>query len=435
MSAIARPALILPRVKPRAERRTPHLLSVVAICWLLGEVCITSPAHSALSLGGIDLIVAAKGAARVLAFLVFSHMILRTHMQQRATAVLLRCTPLIVFGLWTLATCLWSPIKTISIGHATETVMLVLLAIAIGIVYRGERDLEYLLRNIVLMISGLMLVMILLNWDLIRAGQRPANYIQPNNLAGIASVGLLVLLLSRFFWNWSWTRKLLWPCGLICGSILLVAQSRSCLIVTALIAVPLLWSMQKRKIVVFAAAAVGIIAAVLPYSQTVSKLPAAVSSYVMRGQGVADAYTVSGRTEVWNIGIKSFLESPLFGHGYYSMTSTGKMYVWGAERWQTAHNIYLHVLTGTGVIGFFLLMWALFNVLRPMIAYARRRGPQRRVAIFVLLLTAWYLALGCFELSFAGPVDPEVVLFFMILGISAGFIANERERHARTSST
>src|SRR5260370_15174341 len=119
MSAIARPALILPRVKPRAERRTPYLLPVIAICWLLSEVCITSPDHSPLSLGGIDLIVAAKGAARVLAFLVFSYMILRTHMQRRATAVLLRCTPLIVFGLWTLATCMWSPIKTISIGHAT----------------------------------------------------------------------------------------------------------------------------------------------------------------------------------------------------------------------------------------------------------------------------------------------------------------------------
>src|SRR5260370_11025996 len=193
--------------------------------------------------------------------------------------------------------------------------------------------------------------------------------------------------------------------------------------------------MQKRKIVVLAAAAVGIIAALLPYSQAVSKLPATVSSYVMRGQGAADAFTVSGRTEVWDIAIKSFLESPLFGHGYYSMTSTGKMYVWGAERWQTAHNIYLHVLTGTGVIGFFLLVWALIYVLRPMIAYARRRGPERRVAIFVLLLAAWYLALGCFELSFSGPVDPEVVLFFIILGISAGFIANERERNARTRST
>jgi O-antigen ligase len=98
------------------------------------------------------------------------------------------------------------------------------------------------------------------------------------------------------------------------------------------------------------------------------------------------------------------------------------MYVWGAERWQTAHNTYLHVLTGTGLMGFFLMAWALLQMLHPMIAYARQEGPRRKLAIFVLLLAVWYLALGCFELSFAGPVDPEVVLFFCTLGIAAGLV-------------
>jgi O-antigen ligase len=432
MNAIAKPALILPSVKLRAERRTQYLLPVVAICWFLSEVCLTNPGHPALNLGNIDMLAVAKGVARITGLVFFSHMILRTHTQRRVTAVLLRCTPLIVFGLWTLATCLWSPIKTISVGHATEMVMLALLSIAIGIVYRGERDLEYILRNIVLMVSGLMAIIIVFNWDMIASGQRPTNYMQPNNMAGIASIGLLTLLLSRFFWNWAWTRKLMWPCGLICGFVVFVAQSRSCLIVTALIAVPLLWKMQKKKLVIVMAAAIGIVAALLPYSQTLSKFPAAVTSYVMRGQTAEDAYTVSGRTEVWDIAVKSFFESPLFGHGYYSMTSTGKMYVWGAERWQTAHNIYLHVLTGTGLLGFVLLLWALIFVLRPMIGYARRRGPERRVAVFVLVLAAWYMALGFFELSFTGPVDPEVVLFFTLLGISAGFVANEKERNACT---
>src|ERR1039457_1452144 len=349
MSTIAKPAFILPYVERRVERRTPYLLPVVAICWFLSEVCLTNPGHPALNLGNIDMLAVAKGASRITALMIFGHMILRTHTQPRVTAILLRCTPLIVFGLWTLATCLWSPIKTISIGHASETVMLSMLAIAVGIVYRGERDLEYLLRNLVLMVSGVMLIIFLFNWDMIGTGQRPTNYMQPNNTAGIASIGLLTLLLSRFFWNWTWTRKLMWPCGLLCGFMVFVAQSRSCLIVTALIAVPLLWKMQKRALVVAGAAAIGIIAALLPYSQWISKLPDAVSSYVMRGQKVEDAYTVSGRTEVWDIAIKSFRESPLFGHGYYSMTNTGKMYVWGAERWQTAHNVYLHVLTGTGL--------------------------------------------------------------------------------------
>ena len=430
MRPFAQPALILPapQTDRPQERRTQFLLPVIFTCWFLSEACLQSPGHPSLNIGPVDTIAVAKGLSRLCALLVFVHMILQKHADRRVCTILLRCTPLLVFGLWTLATCLWSPIKAISFGHASEAVILGLLSVAAGIVCRGERDLEYMLRNVVLMVSVLMVIMFIFNYDTIGTGQRPMNYMQPNNLAATASIGLLTLLLSRFFWNWKWTRTLMLPCGLICGFMLLVAQSRSCLIVTALVAIPVVWSMYKRNLVIAFAAVAGVGAAALPYSQTVSRLPQAVTSYLMRGQTAADAYTVSGRTEVWDIAIKSFVEEPLFGHGYYSMTNTGKMYVWGAERWQTAHNVYLHVLTGTGIIGLFLLLWALVHVMRPMIGYLRAHGPERRVAIFVLLMAVWYLALGCFELSFTGPVDPEVVLFFMILGISAGFAANVRER-------
>jgi O-antigen ligase len=107
------------------------------------------------------------------------------------------------------------------------------------------------------------------------------------------------------------------------------------------------------------------------------------------------------------------------------------MYVWGAQRWQTAHNIYLHVLSGTGLMGFFLLAWALFFVLSPLARCLKAGTHVRRVALFVFLLVAWYLALGFFELSFGGPIDPEVVLFFLILGVAAGEIATQQTRAAR----
>jgi O-antigen ligase len=220
----------------------------------------------------------------------------------------------------------------------------------------------------------------------------------------------------------------MWPSGLICGLTVFIAQSRSCLIVTSIIALPVLWAMYKKHLVLFGLIVAGFVAAFLPYSDSISKAPDAVMSYIMRGQSAEDAYTVSGRTEVWDIAVKAFWEAPLFGHGYYSMTSTGTMYVWGAERWQTAHNTYLHVLTGTGVMGYALLIWALLYILQPAWIYVRRPGPERKLAVFILLLVAWYMCLGCFELSFAGPVDPEVVLFFIVLGLSAGLGAHARTR-------
>jgi O-antigen ligase len=415
------------------EAISSYLSTLLVLCWLLSEVSFSLPGRSAaLDVGGLDALAFTKLAIRLLSITVLGMIILRTHTFPRATVVLYRCAPLFLFAAWTVSTCLWSGIKSVSVGHALECVMLALLAIATGIVCRTERDLEITLCNVVLMASVLMLAMLVMNADLIAAGLRPAKYMQPNNMGGIAACGLITVLASRQLWGWRWTHKLLWPAGLICGAAIIAAHSRSVLIVTSFAVLPLMWSLGRRNFPIVVIAVMGLLAAGWPYWQAVSDLPQSVENYLMRGQTVGDAYTVSGRTEVWDIAIQSFLESPLFGHGYYSMTSTGTMYVWGAQRWQTAHNIYLHVLTGTGLMGFCLLAWALCFVLGPLARHLAAGTRVRKVARFVFLLVAWYLALGFFELSFGGPIDPEVVLFFLILGIAAGQIATEQTRGARS---
>jgi O-antigen ligase len=420
------------RTAKAREGISSYLTALLVLCWLLSEVSFSLPGRSAaLDVGGLDALALGKLAIRLLSIMTLSVIILQTHTLPRATVVLYRCAPLLAFAAWTVATCLWSGIKSVSLGHALECVMLTQLTIVTGIVCRTERDLEITLCNVVLMASALMLAMLVMNADLIVTGLRPAKYMQPNNMAGVAACGLNTVLASRLLWSWRWTHKLLWPTGLICGAAIIAARSRSVLIVTSLAVLPLLWSLRRKHLPVAAVAVVGVLAAAWPYSQAVSHLPQSVETYLMRGQTAEDAYTISGRTEVWDIAFKSFLESPLFGHGYFSMTSTGTMYVWGAQRWQTAHNIYLHVLTGTGLMGFLLLALGLFFVLGPLARYLNARTHVRRVALLVFLLIGWYLALGFFELSFGGPIDPEVVLFFLILGIAAGQIATEETRAAK----
>jgi O-antigen ligase len=419
------------RAKAR-EGISSHLKVLLLLCWLLAEISFSQPGRSAaLDVGGLDALALAKLAIRLMTIAALSVIILRTHTLPRATVMLYRCAPLLIFAAWTVTTCLWSGLKTVSLGHALECVMLALLTIVTGIVCRTEHDLEIVLCNVVLMTSALMLAMLVMNADLIARGLRPSKYMQPNNMAGVAACGLITLLASRLLWGWRWTYKLLWPAALIFAAVVITARSRSVLIVTSLAVFPLLWRLGRKTIPVIVVAVMGLLAAAWPYSQTISNLPQSAESYLMRGQTMEDAYTVSGRTEVWDIAIKSFLESPLFGHGYYLMTSTGTMYVWGAQRWQTAHNIYLHVLSGTGLMGFFLLAWALFFVLSPLARCLKAGTHVQRVALFVFLLVAWYLALGFFELSFGGPIDPEVVLFFLILGVAAGEIATQQTRAAR----
>lgn len=428
MSCYPTTAPIVLRQAPTAVcvRLSRHVILLLVICWLLSETSFSLPGRSAvLELSGLDALAVIKLLVRIASLAALSWVLLLEHMSARGSAVLRRCLPLLVFAAWTIATSLWSPIRAITVSHAVEALMLALLSIVTGIACRTGHDLEVILCNVVLMASVLLFGVLVMNADLIAHGARLSNYMQPNNAAGIAGCSLITLLVSRMFWRWRWTDKLLWPAGLILGTALFAAQSRSVLIVTSLVVLPLLWSMRAGNLAVVAAAAAGFLALAWPYSQTISHLPQSIESYLMRGQQIEDALTVSGRTELWDIAIPSFLEAPLFGHGYFSMTNTGRMFVWGAERWQTAHNVYLHVLTGTGLMGFFLLAWALFSVLTPLSNNLRKRGPTRKFALLVFLLVAWYLTLGFFELSFAGPVDSEVVLFF-VLGIAAGQTASEQ---------
>src|SRR5260370_1082101 len=123
---------------------------------------------------------------------------------------------------------------TATLGHAFETLMLVMLAAVVGIVCAGEAQLSVILRTFVL-ISGVLLTALLgLNANFILQGSRPTNYLQPNNMASIAAVAMIILLASRTLWNWRWAQALFLPGMLLFNASLFAARSRSCLLVIAL---------------------------------------------------------------------------------------------------------------------------------------------------------------------------------------------------------
>ena len=121
---------------------------------------------------------------------------------------------------------------------------------------------------------------------------------------------------------------------------------------------------------------------------------------------------------MWSIAWKSFQDSPIFGHGYYVMTSTGLFEVWGKLQWQTAHNAFLHVLTGLGLMGVAFLVWAFASAIGP--CFQALKDGSRKVEFLIVAMFVWYCGMGMAELSFFGPVDTAVVLFFVLLGIAAG---------------
>ena len=413
-------------VHPPAQATWPRPFVIVAratdtefqfllfACLLLLPTALSFPGRGGpLDLGAFDSVAILKATLRGSAFVLLGLLALRLNSNARMLPVLRRIAPLALFAAWCGISFLWSPLMTVSLGHAMELVTMVLLVICAGILVDSEEKLKTLFCHLFLALFSLAALTLILEAPMIIAGERPTGYLHPNALGSISATALFLLLACRVLWNWHWTRVLVLPGVTVCLAAIFFARSRSSFLVAIVLAI-LFWICRGRALLVTALFVGGALMAFVPYVTTVANLPDTAENYLLRGQTQDDLMGASGRDELWALALTSFRESPLLGHGYYMLSSSGTMYVWQKQQYQTAHNLGLHVLTGTGTIGALLFLWG-FGV-----AFAPIVGARREKLMFLtLLLSAWFLLVGCFELSILGPVDPASVAFFAILGAAA----------------
>jgi O-antigen ligase len=76
-----------------------------------------------------------------------------------------------------------------------------------------------------------------------------------------------------------------------------------------------------------------------------------VMTYLERGGGKKGLYTMTGRTEAWDLGWQAFKEAPLFGRGQWADRLLDVGHV---------HNTLIQALLNGGIVGFipYLLSWA-----------------------------------------------------------------------------
>ena len=403
----------------QAAQRRRDLNIFLAVCWALSITGITMPGREApLSLGALDPVALIKLATRGIAFVSFTVLLLRYNRNTSAPAVMRRVFPLLLFAAWAVASILWSPMQTVTIGHAFELIVLTMLTAVAAFLSTDEHDYERIFFHLTLIATIMSLLLVLLNISPILSGMRPRDYMHPNDMAKNAGAGLIMFTCCYLLWHWKWTRTILLPAVGSTALLVFAARSRTASVLTPVAMLLICFCFRKSKTVFALCLAGGLFALVLPYSLTAEHIPEAIQGYMMRGQSTQELTELSGRTEMWTIAWQSFKDSPLFGHGYYIMTKTGFFEVWGRLQWQTAHNAFLHVITGLGLMGTGFLLWALIAALRP--SFCALKDRTKKVEFVALAMVVWYCAMGMFELSFFGPVDTSVVIFFVLLGISAG---------------
>lgn len=412
-STVAWPfSLAMPAPEDRSSSTAFRILLVA--CWCMSATCWSVARASSAELGAFDAAAILKTALRGTALVLVITLLFRLNFHPRAVPVLRRLMPFAMFAVWATLSVSWSPMKIVTLGHALEAVTLVAIALCAGILVNSEWRRSTLCLNLLLPLLLAVGFVLCAEFRTILNGQRPIAFMHPNSLGGLSVSALLLLLACHLFWSWPWTARLIVPGSAICVIGIYAARSRSALLGALIVGTALVWMARHRVLIFMVLAIAGTVLALTPYARPIERIPHNVQSYVLRGQTSEDLAGASGRDELWARALESFRESPILGNGYFMISPSGTLYVWLKTQYQTAHNLYLHVLTGTGMVGMALFLWAATAAIGPCMGRLKRR--RAAADVLFLSLTAWFALVGFFELSILGPVDPAGVLFFATLG-------------------
>ena len=404
--------------------------AAILLIWLL---CLSaySPAGRAgpLGLEQLDWIADMKVAVRALAVLVLGATFVRLPRVSAKWQTVWCLTPFGLYAVWAAVSTVWSPLEAVSLGHAGDLFVLLLLAAVAGVACTNDRKMSLILLHLAVAMFLVSVLSILLSQVGLGNGfgewtgeTQPRSFMHPNLAAQSAGGALTIVLAGYLIWRWTWARKMLVPAIVGAAYVLYFAHSRTAIAITLLGVAGVLFVSGHRKFLL----AVSVVCIVLvalymaldPYGTLTERAAGDVMGYTMRGQTGQQFASASGRAEMWQIGIESFRMSPMIGHGNWIMTPSGMAFVWGEYQWETLHNMILHVLAGTGLIGGLLFLWAVvrpFNVIRKGL---KRISPDRATAGFAMLVLVWFLVLGLYELSFLGPVSPVSVFYFVTIGLA-----------------
>ncbi|MEO2020059.1 MAG: O-antigen ligase family protein [Fuerstiella sp.] len=429
-------ALAFPISAAQTRRHSPLWLPV-AVAWVLMALTfsINNEVPGGASLNA--LLSAVKYGVRLLAIPILASICICQCRTRRSLSGLGVYVPFCCFVGWAILSTAWSPLKTISFSQAGSLLALCLLSCTFALVCRTHQDTAALMRALctaLLAISSVLLLLKVCVPPLAVMARNGTGLFHATNSACTAALGLILLIVSHVLWPSAWTRRLLLPAIPIHVLVLFLSANRLSVALTLLI-VGILFVRHippfHALLVVFCGCVAGVLyLAVDPGFETVHASQNAMTSYASRGQTIDDLSAFSGREEMWEAMWQSFLNSPWIGHGYFVTSRTGEIEVWYQEGNWTAHNMLLQVLVSTGIVGITLFVGGI----SALIAVAFRRNAFRSetqgIPKLLFITVFWIFCWGLLNESIMGPVQPESVVFFSILGmaIGRGFAASNAPR-------
>ena len=409
---------------------SPRLALWVTLgCACLLMLATFSPAErdDAVAAGSLDVTALAMLAVRGLVLAVLLLTFFQAGDRLKRAGVIRCLLPLGCFVLWAVGSTLWSPLQNVTLGQSGGLLMLFVLAAVVAILCNDENDTARIIRSLSIGLLAVCILLLAIRFYNPASGaisREAAGVMHSTNASASASLGLVVLVAARLLWGWKWTRVLIAPGTLIFAVVLILANNRTAMVLTLVMTAGLcvlclggLW----RSLLLAAIGGLGAVYLALdPGFGLMDDGLHSVLSYVQRNQSHEQLLKLSGRAEMWTAIANSYFDSPWIGHGYFVSSKNAELYVWYETANWTAHNVFLQALVSTGLIGALLLCGGLGWPLLQTAAGSFRRLIPARLSVFVAAIACWYLGWGLNNASFLGPLQPESVLFFTVLGIVVG---------------
>ena len=292
--------------------------------------------------------------------------------------------------------------------------------------WRSDADTERIVKHLSLAIFVLSVVLIGLHFGMPRSGaltKESAGVLHSTNAGATGGLGIVLALAARLLWSSKWSK---WWYVIVGTEVImmLIGGNRLSVIVTSITVAFLLLLALHRGIagmflVIVSLAVAGFISAD-PSLSLVEKATKEVGIYAKQGQTKTQINSLSGRSEMWRKIWKSYLQSPIIGHGYFVTTKKGRIYVWHEWGNWTAHNVFLQTLATVGATGLVLLITGLLFLFKGTLSGLKFVNGIEPSITLLIVLTTWYFGWGFLNSSFVGPMQPESVVFSALLGIAVG---------------
>ena len=368
---VARREGVGPRSLPRWSFSTRDLaLATLAI------FVFSIPYENGVTIAGVTSVARLIGFAAV--GVVVVTLVERGHVRLRAPSLFL--VAVAVYALWGIVSYFWSIAPSATLTRAATLIQLAAMAWMVHQLGANERNRDLLAQAFVFGVYASISVALFTFFAGAQTGARDVGGLNPNWFAIGSSFAVPVawgLALRARRPVLFWVNALL-PAFVVFAVVISASRGGLITLLVALTVIPL--SLGRlgpiRQVLVF-----GLVASVTVGTAVLApRAFTGLEDNLERLQGTIDEIeggTLTGRTIIWEAGLEAFLESPLVGNGYASFSAAVEPRL---GRGRGAHNAYLSVAVGTGIIGFGLFIAVILVVVFGVLA-----TPARRLEFLVVI--------------------------------------------------